>query len=122
MSLPQQAFEQDERPFEGGLGSMIASVDGGRDENGVNAVTSEEQQREAFSRTAAPAKKKRSCDDCGYVAPSASKLATHVQARHLGFRPYKCARCPYEATQKGNLKKHMQSKHGVNMVSSLFNP
>ena len=53
------------------------------------------------------------CNLCNYGTDGKSALKDHVNAVHLGLRPYKCDKCNYASADNGSLKRHVRVKHGT---------
>ncbi len=50
---------------------------------------------------------------CDYAASQKGQLQYHINAKHLGLKPFECAEegCDFATTAKASLKKHVRQRH-----------
>ena len=52
-----------------------------------------------------------SCPSCTLCFGGAGALKIHVEAAHLGLRPFQCPDCAYSCAARGTLQMHARRKH-----------
>ena len=69
-----------------------------------------------IARMHTKANKKLNCDSCEYKTTTNQMLKLHVDAVHLGLRPYKCDVCQKVFTQPTHLRTHKRT-HDINRLN-----